>query len=184
MEILDNHEIDKFFLEKKGFIPSGGVDRYHCFKPFFYNHKKDFRPVVNLFDEYEEDMVHCKWCEFLGLDPMHPKSFIIEDKLYPHCEGMSKYRNSIRTEEELKDSVSNRVIERILKMWQESTGQRIYTQLEIEEYINKRYGKMCFMSGERSDISNDHIFPLIKGWPLTSKNALPLKKTYNSSNCY
>ena len=176
--------IDEKFLETRGRIPSGGGDRYYFFKPLFYNYKRDFRPQNNLFDSYEEDMVHCKWCEFLGLDPIHPFSYIKFPPSWPkwpygECERMVKYRNHIRTAEELKVSTSGRIIENILGLYMADIDQQIYKKNELEEYCLDIYGG-CFMTGEK-EFSIDHILPLNMGYPLTFKNACPLIKTHNSA---
>ena len=186
MIILDNDVIDNIFLEKKGFIPIGGTGRRYYFKDFFYKPKRDiiFRPGNgNLFDEhYKEIMVHCKWCDFLGLEPIHPLRDIIQEEKAPSwssCRGMTKYRNSIRTDEELKMSIGSRINENILRIWMEETGQQIYKFIEIKKYCLDTYGG-CFKTGSK-EFSIDHIKPLIMGYPLIPKNACPLKKEYNSA---
>jgi|TARA_R110002167_G_scaffold336223_1_gene543581 hypothetical protein len=180
--MINIEKIDNIFKEKYGRTLSGGKDRAMLLKEYGYKPKKDFRPQANLFhNDYEKDMVECKFCKHIGKESIHPYSMIKNFSFSPECENLEKYRNHIRTNEELKDSVSGRVLERILKMWQEYTGQPTYTQLEIEKYVNERYGETCFISGEKYSIQTDHIFPLKNGWPLIPKNACPLQKTYNSS---
>ena len=179
MEILPNEVIDQKFLDRCGKVPCGGNDRYHDFKPFFYDHKRDFRPMANLVDEYEEDMVHCKWCEFLGLNPVHPYSYIKDNGRHASCMGMGVYRNSIRTSEELKSSTSGRIIESLLRIFMEANGQLIYTKRELEEHCLDTYGG-CFMTGEK-DFDVDHIKPLSMGYPLIPKNACPLIHENNSA---
>jgi hypothetical protein len=181
MLILDHEIIDNIFLEKRGIIPRGGNDRYHIFKSYFYKHDRDYiggPSHGNLFHAYEEDMVHCKWCNFLGLEPIHPYRDIILDKMFPHCIRMDTYRNSIRTAEELKTSVNSRIIESILRIWMEDTGQPIYKKNELEKYCLDTYGG-CFITGN-PEFSIDHIKPLIMGYPLTIKNVCPLIKDINS----
>jgi len=183
MIILSNDEINKIFLKKKGFIPCGGKDRYRAFRDYFYKPERDLigkTGYANLFgDVYEEDMVHCKWCEFLGLNPVHPYSYIKDDDRHASCKGMHSYRNSIRTSEELKTSSGSRIIESLLRIYGEESGQLTYNKRELGEHCLETYGG-CFMTGEK-DFSVDHIKPLIMGYPLTPKNACPLIIKYNSA---
>ena len=163
-----------------GYILSGGTDRAMLLKHFGYKHKQDFRPQANFYDNYDEDMVHCKWCEFIGENPIHPYSLIKSTKAFAECENLEIFRNSIRTNEELQDSVSGRIIEKLLEMHMRDTGQKTYTTIQVKESVKERYGNNCFLSNEPNP-EIDHIFALDLGWPLTPKNACPLGKHKNSS---
>ena len=183
MIILPNHEIDKIFLKKKGFIPCGGKDRYRAFKDYFYKPERDLigkTGYANLFgDYYEEDMVNCKWCELLELEAVHPYRFIKDAGRHASCKGMHSYRNSVRTSEELKTSAGSRIIESLLRIYMEANGQLTYNKRELEVYCLDTFGG-CFMTGEKV-FSIDHIKPLSMGYPLIPKNACPLIHENNSA---
>lgn len=180
-------EIDDVFLEKWGRIPEPRKDKMLLFNIFKHEYTTVGRG--NLFGPpYEEDSVHCKFCEFIGLNPIHPKSWIryyCDDKkkrgqTFAECKKLVEYRNYKRTREQMKEASSGRIYERILRKWQEDTGQETYTESQVEKSVKERYGDKCFISG-KSEFQIDHIFALELGWPLTPKNACPLYKTYNSS---
>ena len=187
MIILNNEVIDNFFLKERGYIPQGGKDRAKILKEFGYKRRLHYRPQANLYDNYEEDMVECEWCKFIapltGINnPIHPLSWISNHKGYTNsCKSMHKWRNYLRTTEELKTSTGGRIMEDILKVWMKTTGQEIFTKTEIEEQCYEKFGKKCFLIGKTKNIHIDHTFPLIMGWPLTPKNATPLSRSKNSS---
>lgn len=184
---LTMSEIDDVFLEKWGEIPKPRIDKMLLFNIFKHEYTTVGRG--NLFGApYEEDMVHCKFCEFIGLNPIHPKSMIRywgdgkkkRAKKFTECVRLVEYRNYKRTPEQLKEASSGRVLERLIKIWKEHTGQKTYTVAEVEESVKERYGEKCFLS-DTPDPEIDHIFALDLGWDLTPKNACPLKKSYNAS---
>ena len=179
-------KINNIFLEKRGYIPHGGSGPYGRGKLLYemgYKEKRDSRPSANLFADYDEDMVHCNWCEFLGLEAIHPLSWITEHSGWNgSCKYMRRYRNSLRTKEEMNTSYSARFIENILKVFREDMlNETILTEGELNKKCLEKHNHKCFKCGSLEDLAIDHVLPLSWFWAKSLRNIVPLCKSCNSS---
>ena len=178
-------KINNIFFEKWGYFPCGGKDRNKIHTELGYNKKRDLKYVVAcLFPKhYDETMVHCKWCESIGLDPIHPLSWITEHKgRNGSCRYMSRYRNSLRTKEELSTGYGADFEEIILRMFRENVlHETVLTEGELKSKCFEKYNNKCFKCGSITDLAIDHILPLSWFWAKSLKNIIPLCKSCNSS---
>tara|TARA_Y100000992_G_C21259495_1_gene490463 strand:+ start:789 stop:1745 length:957 start_codon:yes stop_codon:yes gene_type:complete len=189
-------DIDTIFLKKRGFIPTN-TDSMNLHNEF--KHKITFKgqhkvkEIVgsrsNLFGEpHKEESTYCRWCEFLGLNPVHPVSWITNHtskktgkKVFPECVNLIIYRNYLRVAEQHKNAFSGRIKEILLKKYLINIGQRVYKKNEILKILIERDGEKCFKSGVTTNLTVEHIKPLNLWWPLIPENTCLLSKKVNSS---
>jgi len=178
-------KIDNIFLSKWGYIPEGGKDRHLVIKKYGYKPKRDFRPKNTLFDSYKEDKVHCKWCEFLGLDPIHSLSDINFEEGRPSasaCKYLSRYRNNLRTREELSAAAGGRYKENVLRKFREKhLNETILSNDKLDKMCLEKFGEKCFRCGSTENIAIDHILPLHRFFAKILRNIIPLCNVCNSS---
>ncbi len=185
-------KIDDIIMSKLGYIPKGGKERNNFLIRFQYKQKRDLRPKSTLWIEYEEqekwteDKVHCKWCEFLGLNPLHSISYIEFESARTEgngiCKYLGRYRNRMRTPEELATASGGRINEDILKLFRKHhLNEPILPNNVLNKICLEKYGEECFKCGSTENIAIDHILPLSRFYAKTEKNILPLCKSCNSS---
>ena len=179
-------KINEIFLSKWSYIPEGGKDRNLVLKNYGYRPKRDFRPKNTLFDTYKKDKAHCKWCEFLGLDPIHSLSDINFEagraESYGACKYLSRYRNFLRTTEELSTAQGGRFKENVLRLFRERhLNETILTNNKLDEKCLEKFGEKCFRCGSTENIAIDHILPLHRFFAKILRNIIPLCNVCNSS---
>ena len=182
-------KIDNIFIEKRGYVHEGGRGPHSSGKllgEFGYKKKINLRPSANLFNDYDEDMVHCDWCEFLGLNAIHPLSWISEHKgRNGTCKYMTRYRNNLRTPAELKKAASSRYFETVLRLFREKhLNEAVLLNDELDILCYEQHGEECFNCGSTEKLSLDHILPLYNFYANTLNNMIPLCKSCNSSKIH
>ena len=158
-------KINNIFIEKRGYVHEGGRGPHSSGKllgEFGYKKKINLRPSANLFNDYEEDMVHCDWCEFLGLNAIHPLSWITEHEgRNGTCKYMTRYRNGLRPPEELNKAASSRYFETVLRLFREKhLNEAILLKDELDILCYEQHGEECFNCGSTEKLEIDHILPL------------------------
>jgi len=188
-EITETFELA--FKEIYGRMPSGGRDRGRVLNNWGYSIKRDYigKDHINIvtgeIKEYKEDMVHCKACELVGSESIHSLSYINTYKKYGNTDGectlgFAVFRNSMRTSEELSDSVSGRYKESVVTIFRKERGEIILTAVELRKQCLEIHGEECFKCGSHDNIAIDHILSLYFFHPATLKNSIPLCKGCNS----
>ena len=108
--------------EKWGKIPSGGRDAASLLREFGHTDKPEYPANIVLSLEerlngchYSVLMIYCHWCGSIGLDPIHPRSEVTiyrgKEGFRYECIYMRKYKNSIRTKDQLDNAYDGEFLE-------------------------------------------------------------------------
>ena len=121
-----------------------------------------------------EDPIHCDWCEFLGLNAIHPLSWITEHEgRNGTCKYMTRYRNNLRTPAELKKAASSRYFETVLRLFREKhLNEAILLKDELDIRCYEQHGEECFRCGSTEKLQLDHILPLNNFYANTLNNMI------------
>ena len=174
-----------------GKILSGGEDARALIKEFGHTDKSQYESNIKLSLEerlngvhYDEPMVYCHWCATIGLPPIHPRSKVTTYKgpeiFQYECIYMRKYKNSIRTKEQLDKAYDGGFLEWLMRKVRIELGEtNLLYESDIRKYTFNLYENSCVVCGIDDSLQGDHIKPRSLFWPLTIHNCIPLCAPHN-----